>query len=336
MIGEGPASAIEHGERALALAARLDLPPPARAWEGLGMAKLALGDRSGEADLRRAVARALEDGNASQAVIALHDLGISLIDQVGLEAAFEMYGEVVALEASLGGTGIAGFGRVIFLSALGRWDEGLDAAQAWYRSALDRGDLWQAAVVGRRRAAMLLERGEGVSLIDQELVPSLTGELQLDRWLAGLRAWLALERGSAAGAIPAEPTTGSGVLDLAITQGLLRGGALQAADAYVHGGAPVGRADVAAHTAATAALAEYSGETSAARGGYLEAAVVLRELVARWALAHTLTGLGRCQVALGETDEAVAALTESRELWVGMKATPRIAEIDELLATVRT
>jgi hypothetical protein len=50
--------------------------------------------------------------------------------------------------------------------------------------------------------------------------------------------------------------------------------------------------------------------------------------------AFALHGLGRCLLAVGRTEEGVARLTESRELWVAMRATPRIAEIDELLATV--
>ena len=50
--------------------------------------------------------------------------------------------------------------------------------------------------------------------------------------------------------------------------------------------------------------------------------------------AHALHGLGRCLLALGETQEGVARLREARALWEGMKAVPRIAEIDDLLASI--
>jgi len=49
--------------------------------------------------------------------------------------------------------------------------------------------------------------------------------------------------------------------------------------------------------------------------------------------AYAFAGLGRCLLALGETDEGVARLRESREIWERLRATPRIAEIDVLLAT---
>jgi hypothetical protein len=49
--------------------------------------------------------------------------------------------------------------------------------------------------------------------------------------------------------------------------------------------------------------------------------------------AYALAGIGRCLLALGETEEGVARLHESRAIWERLKATPRIAEIDALLAT---
>jgi hypothetical protein len=48
--------------------------------------------------------------------------------------------------------------------------------------------------------------------------------------------------------------------------------------------------------------------------------------------AYALTGLGRCLLALGETEEAVARLMEARATWERLRAAPRIAEIDALLA----
>jgi tetratricopeptide (TPR) repeat protein len=100
------------------------------------------------------------------------------------------------------------------------------------------------------------------------------------------------------------------------------------------------RTEIPFHRHAIAAcrgeLAASRSDHAVARSHYLSAVEGWRALEIRTEEAYALAGLGRCQLALGETEEAVAALTESRGLWVGMKATPRIAEIDELLATVRT
>jgi hypothetical protein len=49
--------------------------------------------------------------------------------------------------------------------------------------------------------------------------------------------------------------------------------------------------------------------------------------------AHALAGLGRCLLALGEIEEGIARLRESRAIWDRLDAAPRIAELDALLAT---
>ncbi len=52
--------------------------------------------------------------------------------------------------------------------------------------------------------------------------------------------------------------------------------------------------------------------------------------------AHAVAGLGRCLLALGETEEGIARLMEARATWERLRATPRIAEIDALLAAAPT
>jgi hypothetical protein len=52
--------------------------------------------------------------------------------------------------------------------------------------------------------------------------------------------------------------------------------------------------------------------------------------------AYAVGGLGRCLLALGETEEGIARLRESRAIWERLRATPRIAEIDALLAAAPT
>lgn len=86
---------------------------------------------------------------------------------------------------------------------------------------------------------------------------------------------------------------------------------------------------------AQAKLAEDRDELGAAREGYSAAAAIFETLGMAPNQAHALQGLGRCLLSLGETQEGVARLRETRALWKDMKAAPHIAEIDELLATER-
>ena len=83
---------------------------------------------------------------------------------------------------------------------------------------------------------------------------------------------------------------------------------------------------------AKAVLAEAKGEHAEARVWYTAAAEAFGVLEMAPDRAHALQGLGRCLLALGETDEGSARLLEARTLWKQMKAELRIAEIDERLA----
>ena len=85
---------------------------------------------------------------------------------------------------------------------------------------------------------------------------------------------------------------------------------------------------------ASAFLAEAKGELAAASEEYTAAAALLQALEAALDQAHALQGLGRCLLALGDIGEGTAHLREARALWDEMKATRRIAEIDDLLATI--
>src|SRR6266851_5166425 len=68
--------AIAAAERALALAAALGLPEPARALGSRGSARAFLGERLGLEDMRRALALALEQGEGRTAAILHHGLAI--------------------------------------------------------------------------------------------------------------------------------------------------------------------------------------------------------------------------------------------------------------------
>jgi hypothetical protein len=88
--------------------------------------------------------------------------------------------------------------------------------------------------------------------------------------------------------------------------------------------------------AAEAMLAEAGGDLPAARDGFASAAEAFARFGNVPEHAHALAGLGRCLLALGETEEGMARLRESRAIWERLRATPRIAEIDALLAAAPT
>ena len=71
------AEAIAAAERALALAAELGLPEPARALGYRGAARAYLGERQGLEDMRRALALALEQGQGRAAAVLHNNLALA-------------------------------------------------------------------------------------------------------------------------------------------------------------------------------------------------------------------------------------------------------------------
>jgi Flp pilus assembly protein TadD len=93
-------------------------------------------------------------------------------------------------------------------------------------------------------------------------------------------------------------------------------------------------AEEASRLATQAVLAEARGDLAAARDDYVAAADVFETLEMAPAHAHAIQGLGRCLLSLRRPEEAVTRLRDARTLWEDMKAKPRLAEIDELLAMI--
>ena len=86
--------------------------------------------------------------------------------------------------------------------------------------------------------------------------------------------------------------------------------------------------------AAEAMVAEIDEDFVAARMRFTRAAASFHSLRALPDEAYALAGLGRCLLALGEVEEGVARLRASLAIWEHLKATPRIDEIEALLATM--
>ena len=85
---------------------------------------------------------------------------------------------------------------------------------------------------------------------------------------------------------------------------------------------------------ANALLAEVDGDFLTAQREFERAEAAFAALGWVPYRAHALAGLGRCLVAMQDTRAGRSKLGEARDLWRRVDVKPRIAEIDELLATI--
>jgi tetratricopeptide (TPR) repeat protein len=77
-----------------------------------------------------------------------------------------------------------------------------------------------------------------------------------------------------------------------------------------------------------ALLAEARGALAEAAGAWDDAARRWRAYGSVLELAHARFGHGRCLAALGDRDQALERLRESRERFDGLGAAPLVAEVD--------
>jgi hypothetical protein len=83
---------------------------------------------------------------------------------------------------------------------------------------------------------------------------------------------------------------------------------------------------------ATAILEEARGEVAAAAERFRRAAQGWAEYGFVLEEARTRTGLGRCLLVLGRTDEGRRELERARELLEPLRARPMLDEVDRVLA----
>jgi hypothetical protein len=224
--------------------------------------------------------------------------------------------------------------RLQTLASLGRFDEVLDEASPILDWAAEHEDAFSRFLVLTSLAAVEIERGEGI--VDPaelaDLCRRMAGEdkLILAARLALARAEDDLARDLAHEGAPNVPLGDAyGFARLCIGAGLSE----LATDLLSR---KVARhpPEEASMLGATATLAEANDEHAAAREDYAVATEMFNALQMAPDFAHALQGLGRCLLALGENDDGEASLRQARALWGQMKAKPRIAEIDKLLATI--
>jgi class 3 adenylate cyclase len=345
VAGAAYPEAIAAAERALAVAAELGLPEPARALGSRGGARNYRGERQGLEDMRRALQLAIEHGQGREAA-SLHN---------NLTVAVWLYeGPQAALAASREGIdfcerrGITEFALMIaamsvgFLAELGEAERALAEADPLAERLQAAGDIF--FVEPRSvQLGLLAERGahEHAPAADQLVAAARdTGDPQ---WCAlafgaGARLLLAQGQPQLAQALLVEVEQMAGFradpyypsLLLGLLRTALALDERELAARLVDGVQPVTPLAEHALAACRAQLAEAVGDRAEAAALYANAAERWREFGNVPERAYALLGQGRCLAALGKA-EAEKPLREADDLFASMGYAPALAETEALL-----
>ena len=332
------ADAHDRAGEAIALAVSLGLPPPPRALVTRGSTPSATDLPGRELDLRAAIDGAVTSGDLRTASIAFQEIALVRANVTGPASSLVAFDEAIAFCAAHGlATGRTRAIRTSALLDLGEWDELLREAEDVWTWALEHGDAPSAVTAGVAAAYARLGRGEPIGSAAD--LASMAHDLdQPPTWVASIVAEEAVARANPEEArrtlAEALDATPDGELwgPSHFVRACLRAGAPELARRSVEIGANPNLPQEEMQ-AAEAMVAEVDGELVTARMGYESVAASCYSLGCPPDEAYALAGLGRCLLALGETEEGIARLRESRAIWERLKATTRIAEIDALLAT---
>jgi class 3 adenylate cyclase/tetratricopeptide (TPR) repeat protein len=340
--------AVAAADRALELAASLDLPLPARALGFRGAARSLLGEREGLEDMERAQLLLLQQGQGRDAVVTAFNRAALASDMQGPVAALAAFDDVIALAESRGIVELAIGTRGVRLDPLvesGRLEEALRIAEDVLPEVEAIGNHVELQGAKALMAGVRIERGEdddARALAEQALraaramdnsvlfvrvativvrarvaVGDLDGARELLEEIA--EAPEASDAGETIGYLPLLTRCGVATGSVALAEELC---------GRMVPWAPKSEAAVAA---SRASIAEAHGDVA-------DAAVLFRDAAERleaigWGLEHAyaVLGRGRCLAVLGDPS-AEQALRDARALFAGMGASPRVDECDELLA----
>jgi class 3 adenylate cyclase/tetratricopeptide (TPR) repeat protein len=340
-------AAIATADRALELAAELELPPPGRALGYRGFARCDIGDLGGQEDLVRAAELLIDEGNGRDAATFQSNLGYLRWSLEGPAAAIAAFTEAEIFAERRGLIAIAQVASVSRLSPLlevGRLDEVVEHADALMPTLDMSGNVFSHVEARGLKARALVEQGrEGAA---EAAEAAFIAAVELDKTdqmvLAAVPAALAqVAQGGldAAQSVLSKVAAIDGVKDSAeyaarlpaLVRSSLAAGDPDLTTRLVGGVEPT--LPVREHALATTAalLAE-------ARGDHLEAADRFGDAARRWdrfearlERAYALLGQGRCLATLGDS-AADVPLREARALFHEMGARPRIDECDTLIA----
>ena len=344
--------AIEHADRALALAAQLGLPEPARALGLRGAARVFLGDVGGLEDIRQARDAAAAQGLGYDVANLCNLLGYTTWLVEGPRRYLELTREGSRLAKRRGIEDLAlfiGANSVGALADLGSLDEATGLAEELAPRLEDAGSvnsmlkirsaqLWALYVRGDHEAAAGL--GQWVAeharaYADPEDLAASYPPAAAVRLAQGdppgARALLA----ELSNAHAARTTPYAASLATAIRAALAAGAAGLAAGLA---DALEPRHQLQQHAAVTAhaLLAEHHGQHAEAAALFTAAAERWERFEVPWEQAQALLGHGRCLLSLGQLAEARAPLRTARVIFATLRAKPALADVDRLLAQATT
>ena len=329
--------ALVLADEAIDLAGSLGLPRPHRALHARGWVRYATDEEAGEADFGSAIEEAVVAGAIMSAGGAMQNLAIARGNAHGPKAALIALDEAIAFRGAHGlPTAPARLSRADQLELAGDWDAVLAEAEPLRTWAVEHGDAWGSWSADMVIAVVRLGRGERIG--SQAGLVARGRDVGMPSYAAPVAAEAALADGDATAARSfledALDALAPGELDLPgpFVRACLRSGAPDLARRALALGATPAPTHVAETLAAEGTLAEAEGDIVTARDRYERSAADLGRLGMGPEQAYALAGLGRCLLAHGEWEAGVARLGESRATWERVKAPPRIAEIDEILA----
>ncbi len=337
--------AIAAAEQAIRLASVLGLPEPARALGVRGIGRAFLGDVQGLADMRRALALAIDQGLGRDAAGLYNNLSLVAWQFEGPPAALALCDEGIDFCERRGIAGLATWiatQRLTFVAACGHADRALADAESLAAHGEAAG---LSSVIEARSVQLGLRgrRGEGVDTAAAEQLVATARETGGPELIAmGFsavaelmlasghheRATALLEELERTSANRGDPYYVAALPELVRCALALGKPAL--AVRLMAGVEP--RAPLQQHALATcrAALAEAAGDHATAASAYADAATRWRQFGEVPELANALLGQGRCLAALG-TPGADGPLRVARELFTTMGYAPAVIETDALL-----
>ena len=344
-LGGAHADAIVVAERALALAAELDLPEPAAVLGARGGARSDLGERQGLADMRRALELAVEQGQGREAAILQNNLSFAVWQYEGLDSALTVCREGVDFCERRGMTEMAlpsAATAVTLLAGRGLTDEALLEAGPLAERMQEGSDIFFIEPRSLQ-LRLLAERGAGedAPAVDEVVVRAReSGEPQLyaEAFSAASRLLLVQGRPQQARQLLLELDPVVGIRDepiyATVLAELVRTALALGEPALavrlvegVESGTPLAEH---ALTACRALLAETASDHIQAATIYAEAAERWREFGNVPERAYALLGQARCLVAL-DRREADPLLRETHDLFAAMGYKPALAEVEALL-----
>jgi class 3 adenylate cyclase/tetratricopeptide (TPR) repeat protein len=340
-IGNRLDRALELATESIDLAERLGVPPSYRALIVQGHCRVGMGDRGGEPTVRHGIELAAAAGDLRAAGSAFMNLANALVVTAGPAVALAAYDEAIAFHEAHGMPNDATrASRLAALTLAGRWDDVLSESEAvrdWATAHNDAFSLWMADT---HRATVLLARGEPTGPLEH-LVTDGRAFGYPASFGAGEASEAALVEGRVddvrriiGTALDATPEGGFVLDPYSFVRTSLRIGDHDLAHRVLtRAEPPAANLDGAISLLARATLAEAEGATEAAAEDFDRAASIVADPMFPEMLGHARAGLGRCLLALGKTVDGASELRAARVIFEELRATPRIAEIDEALAS---